>query len=64
MAGGEIVTLSRQKDGERFAGAVVALGGLGVIHKVVASEVQPTFQVQTGPFTGYSLFAARLPTII
>ena len=44
-ADGEVVTLSRQKDGERFAGAGVALGGLGVITKVTL-DVQPAFQVR------------------
>jgi xylitol oxidase len=44
-ADGEIVTLSRQKDGERFSGAGVALGGLGVVTKVTL-DVQPTFQVR------------------
>ena len=42
-ADGEVVTLSRQKDGERFPGAVVALGGLGVVTKVTL-DVQPTFR--------------------
>ena len=44
-ADGEVVTLSRQKDGERFAGAAVALGGLGVVTKVTL-DVQPSFQVR------------------
>src|SRR6202166_956032 len=33
-ASGDIVTLSRKKDGERFSGAVVALGALGVVTKI------------------------------
>ena len=44
-ADGEVVALSRQKDGERFHGAGVALGGLGVVTKVTL-DVQPTFQVK------------------
>ena len=42
-ADGEVKTLSR-KDGDRFHGAVVGLGGLGVITKITL-DVQPTFQV-------------------
>jgi xylitol oxidase len=38
-------TFRRQKDGERFPGAGVALGGLGVVTKVTL-DVQPTFQVR------------------
>jgi alditol oxidase len=43
-ADGEILTLSREKDGVRFQGAVVHLGAVGVITKVTL-DVQPTFQV-------------------
>src|SRR6266404_1474583 len=41
-ASGEVVNLSRQKDGDTFLGAVVGLGALGVITKVTL-DVQPTF---------------------
>ena len=41
-AAGEVVKLSRQRDGEAFWGAVVGLGALGVITKVTL-DVQPTF---------------------
>jgi len=44
-ADGEAVVLSRERDGERFPGAVVALGGLGVVTKVTL-DVRPTFQVK------------------
>ena len=44
-AAGEVRKLSRAKDGETFRGAVVNLGGLGVITKVTL-DVQPTFQVR------------------
>ena len=43
-AGGELVTLSRAKDGERFKAAVVGLGALGIVTKVTL-DVQPTYQV-------------------
>ena len=43
-AAGEVVTLTREKNGEEFLGAVVHLGGLGVVTKVTL-DVQPTFQV-------------------
>jgi len=39
-ADGEVVTLSREKDAQRFPGAGVALGGLGVVTKVTL-DVQP-----------------------
>jgi alditol oxidase len=41
-AAGEIVKLSRSKDGEGFRGAVVGLGALGVITKVTL-DIQPRF---------------------
>ena len=44
-ADGEIVSLSREHDGERFHGAVVDLGGLGVVTNVTL-EIQPTFQIR------------------
>jgi len=44
-ADGNVVVLSRERDGERFQGAVVALGGLGVVTKVTL-DVQPAFQMR------------------
>lgn len=41
-ANGEIVTLSREKDGEKFNAAVVHLGALGLLTKVTL-DIQPTF---------------------
>jgi xylitol oxidase len=42
---GDLVTLSREWDGEQFEGAVVGLGGFGVITKL-SLDVSPTFQMR------------------
>lgn len=44
-ADGSVVQLSRQQDGDRFNGAVVAVGALGVVTKVTL-DLQPTFMMQ------------------
>lgn len=44
-AAGEVVTLTKEKDGEQFNGAVVHLGGLGFVTKVTL-DIAPTFQVR------------------
>ncbi len=44
-AGGDLVTISKQKDGEQFNGAVVALGALGVVTKLTLN-LQPTFDMK------------------
>jgi len=44
-ASGELVVLSREKDGDQFRGAVVGLGGLGVITKLTL-DVSPTFEMR------------------
>jgi xylitol oxidase len=44
-ANGDLVTLTRDKDGDRFLGVVVALGALGVVTKVTLDLV-PTFAIQ------------------
>lgn len=41
---GEVVTLARGRDGDVFQGAVVALGGLGVVTRLTL-DVRPTFHV-------------------
>lgn len=43
-AAGNLQTLSREKDGDRFAGAIVHLGALGAITKLTLS-VEPTFEM-------------------
>ena len=43
-ADGELVTVSREKLGDKFAGVVVGLGALGVITKITLA-VEPTFQM-------------------
>src|SRR5215212_2138468 len=42
---GEVVVLSREHHREQFAGAVVGLGGLGVLTKLTL-DISPTFQMQ------------------
>jgi xylitol oxidase len=44
-ASGELVRLSRLKDGDTFLGAVVGLGALGVVTKVTL-DVQPTYMMR------------------
>jgi len=44
-AAGETVNLSRHSHAEQFAGAVVHLGGIGVVTKITLA-IQPTYQVR------------------
>jgi xylitol oxidase len=44
-ATGDVIELSRDRDGDVFQGAVVALGALGVVTKVTL-DLQPTFLLQ------------------
>jgi len=53
-ADGELVTLSRERDAERFNGAVVGLGGLGVVTKVTL-DLQPTFKMSQVVYENLSL---------
>jgi alditol oxidase len=52
-ANGDTVTLSREKDGDRFLGAVVGLGALGVVTSVTL-DVQPTYQVAQSVYRNLS----------
>jgi alditol oxidase len=44
-AEGEVVVLSREQDRERLEGAVVGLGGLGVVTKLTL-DISPTFEMR------------------
>jgi xylitol oxidase len=44
-ANGDLVTFSRDRDGDRFHGSVVALGALGVVTKLTL-DVQPRFDMR------------------
>jgi alditol oxidase len=44
-ADGDVLMLSREKDGDKFLGAIVNLGALGVVTRVTL-DVQPTFMVR------------------
>lgn len=48
---GELVTLRRDTDGDRFNGAVVALGALGVVTSLTL-DVVPTFEVRQWVYEG------------
>ncbi|WP_158642510.1 FAD-binding protein [Chitinophaga japonensis] len=53
-AKGDLVTLSREKDGDLFNGAIVHLGGLGVVTKVTL-DIQPAFLVRQDLYEGLPL---------
>ncbi|NDL57122.1 FAD-binding protein [Phytoactinopolyspora mesophila] len=52
-ADGELVRLSRDTDGDRFNGAVVSLGALGVMVKLTL-DVVPTYAMRQRVYTGLS----------
>ena len=51
---GDVVTLSREKNREQFEGAVVGLGGLGIVTKLTL-DVSPTFQMQQDVYESFPL---------
>jgi alditol oxidase len=53
-ADGEVLLLSRKQDGERFHGAAVNLGAIGIVTKVTL-EVQPSFQVSQVVYENLSM---------
>ncbi|WP_405793171.1 FAD-binding protein [Streptomyces sp. NBC_01506] len=53
-ADGDTLTLDREKDGERFAGCVVALGALGVVTSLTLDLV-PAFEIRQFVRTGLPL---------
>ena len=53
-ADGVLVALSRDRDGEVFPGAVVALGGLGVVTKLTL-DVSPAFAMRQDVYEGLPL---------
>ncbi|MFZ1940556.1 MAG: FAD-binding protein [Terracidiphilus sp.] len=52
-ADGDLLSLSREKNGEQFLGAAVALGALGVVTRI-ALDVQPTYQVAQSVYQNLS----------
>lgn len=55
-ADGDVVTMSREADGEAFNGAVVALGALGVVTGLTL-DVVPAFEVRQFVYEGLELDA-------
>src|SRR4051812_43790980 len=53
-ADGSMVTLSREADGARFLGAVVGIGGLGVVTRLTL-DIVPTFQVRQYVYEGLTV---------
>jgi len=57
-AGGDLVSLTRDDDYEQFSGAVVGLGGLGVVTKLQL-DIQPTFDVRQDVYRNLSMHHLR-----
>jgi xylitol oxidase len=55
-ADGNLASLSREKNGEQFPGAVVALGALGLVTRITL-DVQPTFKVAQSVYRNLSFEA-------
>jgi len=54
LADGQIITVSRKKDGENFLGSVAGLGALGIVTSVTL-DLQPTFQVSQSVYENLPL---------
>jgi xylitol oxidase len=63
-AGGDIVTLSREGDGDLFRGAVVSLGALGAVVGLTLA-VEPAYLVRQDVFTGlpYAVLEAEFDAV-
>lgn len=57
-AAGEVINLSRKKDGEQFSGAVINLGALGVLTKVTL-DLLPTFRMSQLVYLNLPMQALR-----
>ncbi|HWE86958.1 MAG TPA: FAD-binding protein [Terracidiphilus sp.] len=57
-ANGDLLHLSREKDGEQFIGSVVALGAAGIVTRVTLN-LQPTFQVAQSVYQDLSFDQLR-----
>ncbi len=57
-ATGEIITLSREKDAEEMDGAIVGLGGLGIVTKLTL-DVVPTFNIKQEVYENLPLAALK-----
>ncbi len=57
-ASGDTLKLSRDRDGERFRGAVVGLGALGVITSVTL-DIQPTYKMRQYVYENLPLSAVK-----
>ncbi len=53
-ASGDVIKLSREKDGEKFLAAVVGLGAFGIVTKVTL-DVLPTFKARQDVYEGLPL---------
>ncbi len=51
---GDLITLSHEKDGDKFNGAVVNLGGLGIVTKITL-DTEKSFEVRQDCFQNLSL---------
>lgn len=53
-ANGELINLTREHDGEKFQGAVVGLGGLGVVTKLTLN-IEPAYEMVQAVYENLSL---------